>query len=505
MTGVSMRTHALEQIMGMLNIKASLSGTRDYVRGVEDNGLWEHQKYAVKRAKMFDGFGIFFGMGAGKTRTALQIVHEEDRKRILVVMPKTLLEDGTWKRQIEQYLPDDPKTVVQLSGNDTTAKKALDIKRLKRGLEGYKQAHGVNMPERVFVLINYDSFWRGDLGKALLDFSWDCLIMDEAHRIKAAGTEVSRFAFRLTNAHGTAKRLALTGTPMPNSPLDLYGLYRFLDVRVFGSNYGVFSNHYAYVGGQSGHQVLGYKNLDELAKKMATCSVQVATDDVIELPDAVHIDRYADLEHSVAKAYAELERDFVLSIMDQESVVDNTLVKMLRMQQLTSGFVPVFDENTGKATGEALRVSTAKLDLFMDVVEAQPADHPGVVFCKFVYDIEQIHEALNKAGYSTAELSGRKREVDVWRAGKAQILVVQMQSGSEGIDLTLARWVVYFSKVHGYGTYEQSLARVRRPGQVHKTTFTHLLIRGTIDVMMEEALATKGETLQAILQIYKNL
>lgn len=464
--------------------------------GTVDGGLWQHQQQAVNLSKGRTNFGLFFGMGAGKTRTAIEIVKAENLRRILVIMPKTLLTDGTWERQLDQYLGE-PYYSVRLSAGTATGKASV-LGKLKAS----------PTIDRVFVFVNYESCWRPGLDKALIAFGFDALILDEAHRVKAAGSTVSRYVHQLAKHTPAAKRLALTGTPMPNSPLDLYGLYRFLDSTIFGTRWDHFRATYAVTGGPGNHIVFGYRNLDELSQKMATNSLHVETDDVVELPDAIHLTRYGELEPGARRVYDRLERDFVQDLrgfakQGGTTVPPNTLVKMLRMQQITSGFLFEPDPNTGKpVSADPLILSTAKLELLADVIESYPVTLPGVVFCRFRYDLKQVQEKLRANGYTTSELSGERRELDAWKEGKTQILVVQMQSGSEGIDLTRAKWVVYYSKVHSYGLYQQSLFRVRRPGQTDKTTFVHLELTHTIDAIMTRALASKGDTLERILAIY---
>ena len=73
------------------------------------------------------------------------------------------------------------------------------------------------------------------------------------------------------------------------------------------------------------------------------------------------------------------------------------------------------------------------------------------------------------------------------------VLAVQIQAGAEGIDMTCARVCVYYSLPHSLALYEQSKARLRRPGQNHKVLFNYLLCESTIDELIYNTLASKRD------------
>ena len=99
----------------------------------------------------------------------------------------------------------------------------------------------------VVVVINYDSAWRTPFAEWALKQKWDLVVADEIHRCKAPGGKASRFLARLGKA--ARFRLGLSGTPMPHSPLDVYGYFRFIDATIFGWSYNRFRQHFAVMGG----------------------------------------------------------------------------------------------------------------------------------------------------------------------------------------------------------------------------------------------------------------
>jgi SNF2 family DNA or RNA helicase len=100
-----------------------------------------------------------------------------------------------------------------------------------------------------------------------------------------------------------------------------------------------------------------------------------------------------------------------------------------------------------------------------------PPEEPVVVFAKFKQDIKSIHKVCKSLGRTCSEISGRADEYDEWDAGKTSVLIVQIESGAEGLDFTRARYAVYYSLTHKLWLYTQSRKRVHRPGQKHEVTY----------------------------------
>ena len=115
----------------------------------------------------------------------------------------------------------------------------------------------------------------------------DLIILDEAHRIKSAGSRISMFCSSL--GRRAAMRLALSGTPLPHSPLDAYGLYRMLDPGIFGTSNAKFKERYAVMSSGEPAFVVGYKNLDELQARMNRIMMRVTKEDALDLPELMHV------------------------------------------------------------------------------------------------------------------------------------------------------------------------------------------------------------------------
>ncbi|MFA5378725.1 MAG: helicase-related protein, partial [Dehalococcoidia bacterium] len=111
-----------------------------------------------------------------------------------------------------------------------------------------------------------------------------------------------------------------------------------------------------------------------------------------------------------------------------------------------------------------------------------------------------IKAAVEESGRTYAELSGRGNDLQAWQEGKFDVIGVQIQAGGVGISLVRARYCVYYSMGYSLGDYEQSLARVHRPGQKQNVTYIHLVATGTVDEKVYKALQKRKQVIEDLLE-----
>ena len=112
---------------------------------------------------------------------------------------------------------------------------------------------------------------------------------------------------------------------------------------------------------------------------------------------------------------------------------------------------------------------------------------------------------LEDKGWNVGELSGKKDDLKDFQEKKVNALVVQIQAGKEGIDLTRARYGIFFSYVLSYGDYRQCRKRIRRPGQKNPHTFIHLTVEGSIDTEIMRAYGTKGNVIDYLINLRRKI
>src|SRR5690606_4111181 len=131
------------------------------------------------------------------------------------------------------------------------------------------------------------------------------IIADESHRIKTPSAQQSKAMRRLGKL--AAYRLLLTGTPVTQNPLDIWSQYAVLDEGIFGRSFYAFRNRYAIMGGYNNHQVVGYKNLDELVEKAHRIAFRITRSECLDLPPEVYTDIPVQLSPRTRAIYREIE------------------------------------------------------------------------------------------------------------------------------------------------------------------------------------------------------
>jgi len=443
---------------------------------------WGHQQAAYQFAmeQLLEGDGgamMAMGMGTGKTLVTLMTMVGVEAKRVLITCPLRAV--NVWKEQIEKHL-NLPVNVLALDENEGSVSR-----RVKKAEEGWGAANG----EVFIVIVNYQAAWRPAFKQWAYSKRWDMVVADESHKLKAHEGVASRCLADL--GIGARYRLALTGTPMPHSPLDIFAQMRFVDESVFGSNYYRFRDKYAILGGYQDKQVVGYRNIEDLQDRMKKTTFRVGKE-VLDLPAETHVIYRCQLGLEARKAYQELEYRFKAGVKDKTITASNALVKLLRLQQVAGGWLKADD-------GTEERIDSAKLFLLADILE-DIGDEPVVVFGRFHSDLDAIKMAARSVDKNSLELSGRRNELAEWKNDGAQVLAVQPQSGSEAIELTKARYCIFYSLSFSLGEYDQAMSRVHRPGQTRPVEYIHLMADNTVDGVILKALNDRKDVVGAILE-----
>lgn len=452
-----------------------------------DSWDWQLQAYHV--GLNLEAVMFWMGVGTGKSKTTIDLIQNAEHKKIVMGMPNHILKDSDcWDRQFELYAKGD----YQLEVLDYGSTKA----NLERIMIQSRRMNGSKVP--LIFAINYESVWRAGVGEALLAWKPDLLVLEESHKVKAPGGKASRYVARL--AMKSKQRAALTGTMMFNSQLDAYGQYRALDPGIFGTSYSRFRDNYAVVYDHHGVPIIqGYKNQKQLASKIAPITVQIESK-VLKLPEPIHDSRLFDLTPSERKVYDEIEQEYCTETEQGFLTVTNGLTKILRLQQLTGGWLPLREDNV---EAQLKRIGKSKQELLRDLLDDIPKNEPVVVFARFIADLDSIKEVALELKRPYGEISGRAYDKQLWNDGAITVLGVQVQAG-EGLDnLKKAQYGIFYSVGYSNGQFEQCVGRLRRPGMREFAYFYHLVARDTVDVAVYKALKMKQSIRDRVITYLK--
>lgn len=434
--------------------KESIPSFEKYVKTTP----WKHQPSSIDFAVNCPSPYQNMGMGTGKSLITIASAAYCRHKRILILAPNAVVD--VWPREFRRHAHDGEFLVVPLG---------LEYASVAKKCEAMKVALRHQGP--VVIVINYESAHREPFASYASEIKWDAVVCDEIHRIKSPSGAAAKFARDLDCGHP----IGLSGTMLPHDPLDAWSQFCFLEPALLGTSFMQFKKRYTIEG--KFHQVVRFVNLEELHEKIRTITNTVSSD-VLDLPEATHQQFTFSMSPKVAKAYKELKKELISRIDSGVVTADNVLVRGLRLQQLTSGFYQ--DDVTGKIVELD---EQPKIDALGDWVDAIPRGEKFVVFARFKRDVATIARFLQKSEYKIGYLTGDQNDLtrDATFNPAFDCYVVNIASGGVGVDLTAANHAFYYSVSWNGADYEQSGARLRRPGQIRTVHFGHAICRGTVD------------------------
>ena len=455
---------------------------------------WPHQWKALDYVMTRDLAAVFTDMGSGKTKIMIDLIVNRGFGFVLIIGTKKSC--TVWEKEFEIH-SDIPKNCVNnLSGIPTPRKVSIMKEKLFSKQNGCAPA--------IFI-INYEAVWRDPLKKFLYNQKYDAIILDESHRIKTPNSKVNICISTL--GRRAACRYILSGTPTPESPIDIYGQYKFLNPEIFGTNFSRFKEQFQNIDAaesvRRGYIVLDekepYIHLDQLKKRVYKCAFNVKSE--VELPEVTHVyfDQY--LSEEAQEIYKELNKEGVYEDSSGVTETNNILAKYTRLQQLLSGYLYV--ENEDFTEQRLVKRDQSKREALEYIIGEIPRSDKIVIFAKYRTDFKSIREVCRRLGRNYGEISGKHDSYKNWKEGKIDCLAVQYNSGSESISLVEARFCIYYSHTFSYGQYQQSIKRTHRPGQQKPVTYYHIIskVKGkqTVDDKIKKALSLKQSLSQYIL------
>jgi SNF2 family DNA or RNA helicase len=436
--------------------------------------LWDHQKREAQYARE-PARALFWQPRVGKTRAILaQLDALPEATRILVVVPKTVAPVWMEEARAWGYHPTD------LSSGSVADRRII----LSRPVTGLKSGYN-------FVIVNYDVLPM--LVKDLVKWKPHVVVADEAHLIKNVNAKRSKALHRLGKV--ASYRRILTGTPDPQSYVDFYSQYKFLDPTVFGTVKKAYTERYVKFHPLYKNKVLSYYNLSELREKVFHSASRVRGSDVSDVPVVHEIIRHVEMPQMQHTLYGRLVEDYISK--DPEVDATHALTRLLRLQQLTSGVLPGAEHQ-------------AKLQAVIgEIGEPLSAGEKVVIFHRFREEGRQLFQAIASAygDETVAALNGdtaseeRRILTKLFNAkdDKLQVLVVQEQVGSLGISLAAANLAIFTSMGFDYATHVQARDRIWSPGL--PLTYVYITVPGTVDTFIHNTVKRKESASKRILDI----
>lgn len=437
---------------------------------------FRHQVLGYNIGITLPNVALLMEMGTGKSLTALAIAGRRyldgEIKRLLIVCPTSIM--FVWHDEFEKFA-DFPYSLIVLDGP------------VKKRIERLQEFKGEGL---LVVVINYEATWR--MEDELRAWGPDMIVADESQRIKTPSAQQSKAMHRLGKV--AKYRMILTGTPVTQGPLDFFSQYKFLDPTIFGNSYYAFRARYAVMGGYENRQVVRYQNLPELIEKAHSIAFRVTKAEALDLPEQIDQIRYCELEPKATRIYEQMRRECIAELEGEKVVTAaNVLSKLLRLQQITGGFL-------GDGEGGTQKVSTAKLEVLEEILEDVVLDNGKkiVIFARFRPEIATIEKLLQELDIryecitGDVDMSARGEKVRSFQTDPGvKVFIAQLQTAGLGITLTAADTAVFYSLDFSFANYDQARARLHRIGQKNNVTNIHIIAKGTVDEKVMKALSKK--------------
>lgn len=492
---------------------------------------WEHQLTALNRAASLNSFGLFFEQGTGKTGTTINILRYkfQEKKRLLrtiIIGPPIVV--NNWRDEWSMHSKIPRSEIIPLVGSGAKRLKTFEKNAYS---EGCSFTAG-DVQEKIFIT-NYESLLMKDLFRAFVAWKPEALVFDECHRLKNYKSQRAKLADELANPIRSTRPFVyvLSGTPILNSPLDIFQQFVVLDGgKTFGQNFFQFRGRF-FRDRNSGMpkeryfpkwEVMtkekdGFDALTEINKLLFSRSMRVEKKDCLDLPPEVHQIIKVGMLPEQVKLYKEMKNDFITFLGDKACTATIAITKALRLMQIASGFISVKDSNpmaegeSNESAKEVEQVSlgrTPKQDALKTMLEDLTPNHKVLVWAVWKENYEQIKKVCDELGISYVEVHGgitaAKKQSNIIRFKTdpdCKVFIGHPGSGGIGINLVVAPYSIFYSRTFSLEHWLQARARNHRGGsEIHdKITHYDLVCENTIDELVVSKLASKLEISDKVL------
>lgn len=453
----------------------------------------------VTQARTLDRFayeeeaGLFHEMGTGKTTEAIALLRAKFNMAKSVTPTLIISPVATLYNWLNEFKINSPPQVVK----SVAVLEGSQVDRIDKLTDETKKIFVTN-PEFLDMDVAH---------KLLMRRGIENLIVDECDVFK--NHKGTRLQPLVSIADKTKFRVIMSGTPILNSYMDLWAQFRILDLgKTFGQSFYVYRNQYfkdenLRWKGQPGYFPKWVPKSDEIGKEISAliekkCS-RLKKEDCLDLPPLVQMTEHVDMAPDQRKAYESMEAELIAEVSQGVCSATNALTRVLRMQQILSGFI-----QTDNGIQHFKKVP--RLDRLEELLGQLTPNHKVVVWAIHSANYERIREIAKKLKLNLAEVTGESSD----RYGQmarfqedpaCRMMLSNPAAGGVGVNFTASSYSLYYSYGYSLRHWLQSLARNHRGGsEIHeKITALALTTRGSIDEGILAALTRKEEFAEDVL------
>jgi SNF2 family DNA or RNA helicase len=446
--------------------------------GLED--LHEYQLRGVEFIKERTRVALLIEMGLGKTAivlTALADMFDSMLcRRVLIVAPLRVA-NTVWKQEAARWTHTKHLKVVVCTGKNPKAR----LMKLMQDADIYV----INVDVLPWLVHTYIDRWQ-----------WDTLIIDESSMFKNPDTQRFREIKKVRRKFDYI--VELTGTPTPNSMLEIWPQIFLLDGgNRLGKSFGAFKQMFFEPADFYGYKYAIKRGaLPVIQGRMQDITMSLQAKDYLELPERLDVNVEVELPEEVAGMYKKLFEDSLLELEgDNEVTALNAAVLAGKLMQICNGAIYV------NQTQDWKELHKVKLDALEEIIEENYGENLLIAY-SYKHDLARLQARFGKRG---AIPIGRNEEVvAAWNRGDIPLLLAHPMSAGHGLNLQFGgSTIVWFSMTWSLEQYLQFNARVHRQGQGKPVRIIHIIAKDTIDGQIMEILNRKNADQRMLLECFK--
>lgn len=436
---------------------------------------FEHQMDSFKYALTHNKFLLGDEQGLGKTKQALDIAvaRKHKMRHCLIVCGVNNLK-WNWCKEVEIHTNEK----AHILGSRVNRKGKTVIGSSAERLADLKQIH-----DEYFLITNIetlrDKSIQSQIKKMCSDGIIGMTIIDEIHKCKNSQSKQGKAIHCCCSYY----RLALTGTPLMNNPVDLYNVLKWLEVENHSLTY--FKNLYCEMGGFGGYEIIGYKNLDQLENSLNKNMLRRRKEEVLDLPPKIYTDELLDLDSSQDKLYRDVTNQIIEDI-DRIMLLPNPLTELIRLRQVTSNPNILTSKN----------ITNVKYDRILDILES--TTDKVIIFSNWTKVINPLYIKLSSLGYNPALVTGESKdpilEMNKFQSDNTcKVILGTTPALGTGYTLTAANTVIFIDEPWSKAIKDQAEDRCHRIGTKGTVNIITLICKDTIDERIHQIIKDKGE------------
>lgn len=344
-----------------------------------------------------------------------------------------------------------------------------------------------------FIITNVESFRDENIAEQINKLCKLGIInmcaADEMHKMKNPNVQQTKGFLKCL----PECRIGMTGTPLMNSPLDLYVILRWLgyETHAFYS----FKKHYCVMGGYGGYEVVGYKNMEQLTAQVNEIMLRRLKSEVLDLPEKLYIDEFVEMNTKQSKLYDEIETGIKNELAMGTLDLSNPLSVLTRLRQCT-GYTGIVSDCI---------FESAKLDRMEDLVEEAISNNQKVIlFSNWTQMTDIIQTRLKQ--YNPAIITGatndNNRQAMVTKFQNdtsCKIIIGTIGAMGTGLTLTAGSVVIFLDEPWNRALFDQAVDRAHRIGAKSNVTIYSIMCKDTIDERIHDLIYKKGAMSDAII------